>query len=45
MDVFTATMIAEGQYDLGERFKAYGADECEFIYVNGWNFTVETIDA
>ena len=31
--------------DLGERFKAYDADECEFIYVNGWNFSFITIDA
>ncbi|MGZ2448487.1 hypothetical protein ACVIRO_001241 [Rhizobium ruizarguesonis] len=29
--------------DVGERFKAYDADECEWLNVNGWLFTVEDI--
>lgn len=29
--------------DLDDAFKAYDADECEFIRVNGWLFTFEII--
>lgn len=31
--------------DLDDRFKAYDADECEFIYVNGWLFSFAAIAA
>ena len=30
--------------DLGERFKAYDADECEFVFVNGWLFSFDEIE-
>ncbi len=30
--------------DLGERFKAYDADECEFVSVNGWLFSFEKVE-
>ena len=29
--------------DLDSRFKAYDADECEFIWVNGWVCTFEDV--
>lgn len=29
--------------DLDDSFQAYDADNCEFIRVNGWLFTFETI--
>lgn len=29
--------------DLDGSFKAYDADECEWVRVSGWNFTIEDV--
>jgi hypothetical protein len=51
---FTRELLAEGgayslhlftrpDADLDGTFKAYDADECEFIRVNGWMFSFEPV--
>lgn len=51
---YTRELLAEGgpyslhlfvkpDADLDDAFKAYDADECEFIRVNGWMFTFEEV--
>lgn len=53
---FTRELIATGgehelhlftspDADLDARFKAYDADACEWVNVNGWLFTFENVGA
>jgi len=37
-------LFVQPDADLDGRFKAYDADECEFIAVNGWLFSIEDVE-
>jgi hypothetical protein len=52
LDGFTKEVVAENEHhslfllvrpdaDLDDRFKAWDTDEQEFIFVNGWLFSIE----
>jgi len=38
---YTLELLVQPDTDFGERFKAWDTDAQEFIWVNGWLFTVE----
>jgi hypothetical protein len=37
-------LFVQPSADFDDAFKAYDADECEWIVVNGWLFDIEVID-
>lgn len=40
-DAYTLFLLVRPDTDFGERFKAWDTDEQQWLFVNGWLFTVE----
>lgn len=41
---YTLHLFVKPDADLDGSFKAYDADECEWVRVSGWNFTIEDVE-
>lgn len=41
---YTLHLFVKPDADLDGSFKAYDADECEWLMVSGWNFTWEDVE-